>query len=128
MSTIRHHVRIDASADTVWALITDPVAITTWAEGLDACTFDGTSRTITAMGAEIVEEIVTNDSDLRRFQYSITGGPLPVEYHLATIDVIEDGEMSLLIYAAEIKPDSFKDFMDGLLGGLAQQLKTAAEK
>ena len=128
MSTIRHHVRIDASADTVWALITDPVAITTWAEGLDACTFDGTSRTITAMGAEIVEEIVTNDSDLRRFQYSITGGPMPVEYHLATIDVIEDGETSLLIYAAEIKPDSFKDFMDGLLGGLAQQLKTAAEK
>ena len=128
MATIRHHVRIDAPADTVWALITDPVAITTWADGLDACTFDGTSRTITAMGAEIVEEIVTNDSDLRRFQYSITGGPLPVEYHLATIDVIEDGETSLLIYAAEIKPDSFKDFMDGLLGGLAQQLKTAAEK
>ncbi len=128
MATIRHHVRIDAPADTVWALITDPVAITTWADGLDACTFDGTSRTITAMGAEIVEEIVTNDSDLRRFQYSITGGPMPVEYHLATIDVIEDGETSLLIYAAEIKPDSFKDFMDGLLGGLAQQLKTAAEK
>ncbi|MSO37814.1 MAG: SRPBCC family protein [Acidimicrobiia bacterium] len=128
MATIRHHVRIDAPADSVWALITDPVAITTWADGLDACTFDGTSRTITAMGTEIVEEIVTNDSDLRRFQYSITGGPMPVEYHLATIDVIEDGETSLLIYAAEIKPDSFKDFMDGLLGGLAQQLKAAAEK
>ena len=32
------------------------------------------------------------DDELRRFQYSIVSGPMQPEYHLATVDVIEDGE------------------------------------
>lgn len=128
MATIRHHVRIETPADEVWEIVSDPAGISEWADGIDACTFDGTARTITAMGTEIVEEIVTNDDELRRLQYSITEGPLPVEHHIATIDVIEDGDTALLVYSCDVRPDELKEFMDGLLGNLANQIKAAAEK
>ena len=128
MATIRHHTRVDAPADRVWGIVTDPAGIADWADGIDTATFDGTSRTLTAMGMEIVEEIVTNDADLRRFQYSITEGPVPLEHHLATIDVLEDGDGALLVYSLELRPDGLKDFFDGLAAGVVQQLKTAAER
>ena len=53
----------------------------------------------------ITEEIVTVDDDLRRFQYSITEMPIPVEYHLSTIDVLEDGDGTLIVYGVDVQPD-----------------------
>ena len=44
-----------------------------------------------------IEEIVTVDLQLRRFQYRVTGGDLPVEEHLGTIDVIELEEQNSIL-------------------------------
>jgi len=67
------------------------------------------------------EEIVTNDATLRRFQYRIVGGAVPVESHLGTVDVIDDGGSSLVIYSTEVSPDEVADTLgpaieDGLRG------------
>ncbi len=56
------------------------------------------------------EEIVTSDDDLRRFQYRVIemqfgGQPMPPPVNvLATVDVIEDRDGSLVIYSTDIEP------------------------
>lgn len=130
MATIRHHARIDATPDDVWAIVSDAGAIADWAPGIERCDWDGTTRTIHMGGLQIAEEVVTSDADLRRFQYRITDGPMPLEYHLATVDVFEDdpaGKGTFLVYSCEVKPDEAADLLGPVLGGLVESLKAKAE-
>jgi carbon monoxide dehydrogenase subunit G len=105
MASIRYHARINRSPDEVWALVSDAGGLEAWFPGVDACTFDGEVRTVSTMGIEIEERVVLSDPDLRRFQYTIVGGPMVPEHHLATVDVLEDGDGSLLVYACDVRPD-----------------------
>jgi len=121
MATLRSHARIHRTADEVWAVVGDPSRIIEWFPGLSGVEIDGTTRTLTMRsGLPVHEEIVTLDHRRRRFQYRITG-PLPVRYHLGTMDVIDDGEPGcLLLYSTEIEPDPMAFVLDGAISeGLA---------
>lgn len=116
MATIRSHARIDRSADAVWKVVGDPARIIEWFPGLTGVTVADGHRTLTMRsGLTVEEEIVTLDHRLRRFQYRITG-PLPVRYHLGTMDVLEDGRPGcLLVYSTEIEPDPMAFVLDGVI-------------
>ena len=45
MATIRHHARIDASPDDVWAIVSDAGGIADWAPGMEpgSVVWDGTT-------------------------------------------------------------------------------------
>lgn len=113
MATIRHHARIARPADEVWAQVTDAGDIT-WLDGIDACSLDGDVRTVSTMGIEVQERIVTNDAALRRLQYTIVGGPLVPEHHLATLDVLEDGDGCIFVFGCDLRPDELHEMFDGL--------------
>jgi hypothetical protein len=49
------------------------------------------------------------------------------EQHLATLDVIEDGDASLVIYACDVKPDDASQFLDPVLAQALDGLKTYLE-
>ena len=103
MASVRHHVRIGAAAADVWAVVGRPELLHLWFPGITACTVDGTSRTIvTGNGVSMPEQIVTHDHLLRRFQYRITA-PL-FRDHLATIDVLELGDESVVVYSTDAEP------------------------
>jgi uncharacterized protein YndB with AHSA1/START domain len=108
MPTLRSHVVIDAPADAVWKVVSDAANIADWFPAMDSSTGDGTRRTVVLRGgATLIEEIVTNDPELRRFQYRAIGGDLAVERHLGTIDVIELGpDRSIVVYGTEIEPET----------------------
>jgi uncharacterized protein YndB with AHSA1/START domain len=72
MATIRHHAHIGRSPDDVWKLVADAAAISAWFPGIESSSGDAKTRRCSMGGAELVEEIVTADADLRRFQYRIT--------------------------------------------------------
>lgn len=128
MATLRHHARINRSADDVWKVVRDAGGIDAWFTGVDACTLDGDTRTVSISGGiELGEAIITNDDALRRFQYSIVSGPMVPEHHLATIDVIEDGDASLVIYSCDVKPDEAGALLDGALAGGVAGLKAHLE-
>lgn len=55
---------------------------------------------------------MTVDDELRRFQYRITEGPMPPEFHLGTVDVLPDGDGSLVIHSTEVVPDDAKPVFD----------------
>ena len=128
MATTRAHIHIDRPADEVWKAITDPTLIKDWFPGLSNCTAADSVRHVwTTTGIEVDEEIVTNDADLRRFQYRLLPGPVPVEHHLATVDVLEDGDGSLVIYAVDVLPEPFGPAMQQTAEGALAGLKAYSE-
>lgn len=129
MATVRQHIRINRPADDVWKVISDAGAISSWFPGIETSSASGSRRECSmAGGVPIVEDIVTNDDELRRFQYRIIEGPMPVDYHLGTVDVLEDGQGSLVIYGTDIEPGDGAEMMSGAFAGALQELKTQLER
>lgn len=106
MATVRAHARISRPADEVWKVVSNAGSME-WFPGVEASSLEGSVRTVTFEGGiEVQEEIVTNDDELRRFQYRIVGGALPVDFHLGTVDVLEDGDGSIVVYGTDVQPDN----------------------
>lgn len=105
MATLRREVRIARTADDVWAVIADAGAIAEWFPAMETSSIEGDVRHCSLRsGLELVEQIVTSDDELRRFQYRVTGG-VPVIEHLATVDVFALGPTdALLVYSTEVEP------------------------
>jgi uncharacterized membrane protein len=129
MASLRSHIRIDRPAEQVWKLVADPAGISTWFPGIETATADSGTRSCTlAGGVELREDIVNVDAQLRRFQYRITEG-MPVEYHLGTVDVLEDGpDRALVVYSTEISPESVAELMQPAIEGGVQGLKARVEQ
>ena len=123
MATIRYHARINRSADEVWKVVSDAGNMD-WFPAAESCSLSGTTRTV-SFGGDITvdEEIVTSDDELRRFQYRIVGGAMPVESHLGTIDVIEDGDGALVIYSTDVLPDGLAKPMNSSIRAAVEGLK-----
>ena len=128
MASLRSTVRIARPADEVWRTVSEPAGISAWFPGIEQATAVGGTRSCTlAGGHELHEDVVNVDSALRRFQYKITGG-MPVEYHLGTVDVLEDGpDSTLVVYSTEITPNSLADLMGPSIEGGVQGLKAHLE-
>jgi uncharacterized protein YndB with AHSA1/START domain len=129
-ASIRREIRIARPADEVWEVVRRPGIIHLWFPGVVACTFDGTSRTITTgTDQTLVEEIITNDPLQRRLQYRIDS-PL-FRDHLATVDVVDLGDgTSLVLYSTDADPATMALVVSGGTGGalteLRRQLETGA--
>jgi carbon monoxide dehydrogenase subunit G len=127
MASIRHHAHVNSAPDTVWALVADPTGIADWLPGVDSCTLDGDVRTVGTMGIEVQERVLVSDPELRRFQYGIVGGAMVPELHVATIDVLEDGDGSLVIYSCDVRPDELADMFSSIYASGLEAIKTQAE-
>lgn len=127
MASLRSHARIARPADEVWKVVSDAAGISAWFPGIEeASAADGTRSCTLAGGMQLEEDIVNVDGALRRFQYRITSG-MPAEHHLGTVDVLEDGDGSLVVYSTEISPDSLADVMGPAVEGGLQGLKAHLE-
>jgi len=125
--SIRHHIRIDRSADEVWALAGDPTRLHEWFPGITACTVDGNLRVITlGSGIPLPEEILVCDDVQRRFQYRITA-PL-FTFHRGTIDVLdmEDGTC-VVVYTTDADPRTMALTIGGGTAGALDELKRQME-
>ena len=128
MSSIRVHTRIAASADDVWKVVADTGNLADWFPPVTKSSQSGDVRTI-ELGPDTVldERIVTSDGDLRRLQYAIISGMPEGTQHLATIDVIEDGSGSLVVYGTDVTPDELAPMILGAIGAGIEGLKSYVE-
>jgi hypothetical protein len=129
MATARAHASIDRPADAVWAIVSDPTGLPSWFPNVTACTLSGDVRTVTVTGGiDVDERIVTNDPDLRRFQYRIIKAPMQIDEHLSTVDVLEHGDGCLVIYAMDVSPDELGPGMqqtaEAAVAGLKQHVES----
>jgi hypothetical protein len=120
---MRETVHIDAAPEKVWAGIREPLALLDWFDGIDSGEMVGNARKLKMGDITVTEEIVTVDDDLRRFQYAITELPIPIEFHLATIDVLPEGDGTLLVYGVDVRPDGLKDILAPTISGAAKGIK-----
>ncbi len=118
---------ISVPADAAWAVVGRPELLHHWFPGIDACTVDGRTRTITTgMGLQLAEELVTNDPLQRRFQYRVDGGLL--REHLATIDVHDLGAGRCLVsYATDAAPAAMALTLGGATQGALEELRRQLE-
>ncbi|SNR75411.1 Polyketide cyclase / dehydrase and lipid transport [Haloechinothrix alba] len=124
MATLRHHALVNSSPEAIWEVVSDAPAISGWFPAITDSTGDNRRRTVTlADGSTLQEDIVTCDPELRRFQYRIVGGDLPIDSHLGTIDVIRiDDRRSLVVYSTEIEPSSVAETFSGAIADGVESL------
>ncbi len=116
MVTARRHRRIRRRAADVWALVGDAGRLAEWFPGIVAARVDGDRRTIElATGVTLEETIVERDDLVRRFRYRITPNGL-IESHQGIIDVLDDGDTSIVVYTQEVEPPA----MAVILGGACE--------
>ncbi|MGB6057721.1 MAG: SRPBCC family protein [Microthrixaceae bacterium] len=130
MATIRRELMIERPADEVWSVVGDAGAIHRWFPGIVSSTYTpsvspntpATRKVELASGLSLVEEVVTNDPLLRRFQYRITGGAF--KQHLATVDVIEiDEKRCLAVYGTDATPAVMALVLGGASGEALENLR-----
>lgn len=128
MASLRSTARIARPADEVWKVVSDVAGISAWFPGIEQATAgEGTRSCTLAGGHELQEDVVNVDHELRRFQYRITAG-MPVERHLGTVDVLEDGaDGALVVYSTEVTPDGLADVMGPSIERGVQGLKAHVE-
>jgi hypothetical protein len=127
MASFRSQVRMACDPAIAWDLVADPGRIAEWFPGVEDAAVDGTTRTMTLRsGLPLVEEVVNIDHRLRRFQYRIVG-PLPVDHHLGTIDVIDDPPGCLVVYSTEITPEPMGFVIDGATAAALAELRRIVE-
>jgi uncharacterized protein YndB with AHSA1/START domain len=127
LGSIRHQIRINRSADEVWALAGDPARLHEWFPGIVDCQVEGTNRVITTgSGMPMPEEILVIDDCQRRFQYRLAA-PI-IRHHRGTIDVIdlEDGTC-LVVYSTEADPRTMALMVAGGTAGALEELKRQME-
>lgn len=125
--SVRRQVRIGAPPERVWELVGDAGRIAEWFPGVVACRVEGSTRIVTTgSGIDMPEEIVTCDRLQRRFQYRIA---TPVLHeHLATIDVIDEGDgSSLVLYAVDADPATMALVLGGAAGRGLENVRARLE-
>jgi carbon monoxide dehydrogenase subunit G len=130
MATLRSDITIDRPVQEVWAVVSDAGRISEWFPSVNTSSASGNGRSCELQGGvPLEEEIVTNDPELRRFQYRIVGGGVPADFHLGTIDVLAlDGDRSLVVYSTEITPDELAGTMGPAVEGGVRGLKEYCER
>ena len=127
MASLRCDIRIARPPDAVWTLVAHAGRISEWFPGMERVVLEGSTRTVTLRsGLPLVEEVVNVDARLRRFQYRIVG-PLPITYHLGTVDVLDDEGDTRIVYSTEITPDPLAFVIDGAIAAAVDGLKALAE-
>lgn len=125
--SVRSEIKVRASADDVWAVVSDSSRLVEWFPGVVSCTVEGDVRTVvTGSGISMPEHILTVDRLLRRFQYRITG---PVfKEHLSTVDVHELGDGTcLVVYGVDAEPSVMALVLGGAAGAALENLKAIVE-
>jgi hypothetical protein len=140
MGSVRRHLAIAASADTVWALVGAPGRLHEWfpvvaTEIADPPSAEAAARGAVAQrwislanGLRFEEDIVTLDHSQRRFQYRIVNNGL-ITQHLATVDVLEDGpDRCIVVYSTDMEPAPMALVISGAAGQGLETLKEMFEQ
>jgi polyketide cyclase/dehydrase/lipid transport protein len=127
MAEGKAEAKIAAPPDEVWAVVGEFHGLDTWMPGIDKSEPDGDVRKLQTMGMEIHEQLQSRDDSARQMSYSIVKAPMPLEHHLATITVLEDGDGCIVVWEYDVRPDEMAAAMGPVYEGSVQAVKAHFE-
>ena len=121
MKILKEEIELHCSANELWAILSD-VARCDWVPSIEDITLSEDCRHFEMKGmGEITEKILKCDEQEMILQYSAIKTPVPIEYHLATIQIFPISEKQCsLTWITEISPDIFSN-------GIHQGMLTSIE-
>lgn len=126
MVSIVKTIPVGSSAAQAWQKISDVGAVDKLVDMIATCSIDGDIRTCTLPdGAAIKEQIITIDEDAKRVVYAIKEGPLPLEFHCASVQVVENAKGTNVVWTVDVKPDAIAEPLSGMMDGAAQSMSAA---
>ena len=119
-------IEIDRGPDAVWAVVRE-FGEMSWLPGVESVTVEGDIRTVTMMGMSIEEKLINLDDEKMQITYGIVGGPVPIEFHEATISVVPAGDGTRASWAVTAAPEGTAAFMSGMYATGLEALKAKVE-
>ena len=109
---IRIEHQFGFSAANVWAIVGQPDRVD-WVPGVTGCEFDGEVRRFSFPGAgKLAERILSLDALAREIHYGVIESNPPLIDHHASINVVSNGEGSVMIWCTEVDPISVEPFIE----------------
>lgn len=125
VATARVETTIDATAEQVWDAVADVGAVhRRLLPGRVAdARMEGDTRILTMPdGWEVRELIVSIDHETRRMAYAVVGGQrLPLTYHHAEFQVIDQRNRSRLVWLTDVLPH-------GMVGAVRARMEVGIEE
>ncbi|WP_405093885.1 SRPBCC family protein [Micromonospora sp. NBC_01392] len=132
MAMVRVEAVVDAPARQVWDAVADVGAVhRRLLPGRVAdARLDGDVRILTMPdGHQIRELILGVDHDLRRMAYAVVEGQrLPLTYHHAAFQVLDEGRRSRLVWLTDVLPHHMADVVRPRVERGITEMKAALER
>ena len=113
--------QFECDADQLWAIVGTPDRVD-WVPGVKDCFYDGEVRTLFLPGAgKIKERILDRNAESRTMSYSCFDSPVPLESHLASIEVRPNAKGCELVWETTVIPEVNEPFIkQSKMGALVQ--------
>lgn len=123
MAGITKTIPAAAGSKVAWKKISDIGAVDKLVDMIASCSLDGDVRTCTLPdGQTIKERVITVDEDVKRVVYTVTEGPLPMEFHCASVQVVEEDNQTNVVWIVDVKPDELAAPLSEMMDGAAQSM------
>lgn len=111
MSTLYKEVTVALTPDALWNKVSDVGEVSGLLNVITHSEISGETRTCEmADGGKLTERILDVDQAHKRVAYTITDAPFPVEFHSASMEVLDAGNgKSTLRWVTDLKPDAVAD-------------------
>jgi len=123
MATLFLTSQLPVSVDHAWHRVAAVDQVHDILPLVTSCTVDGDQRAcLLANGAQLKEEIISIDNDLKRIAYTVIDSPFGLEYHAASMQIVADGQGARIIWITDFKPDQLKDALTPMLEQMFAQM------
>ncbi|MFY0681039.1 MAG: SRPBCC family protein [Thalassovita sp.] len=127
MATISKTIPAASGVQNAWKMVSNIGAVDKLVDMIQSCELHDDLRICTLEdGQSIKEKIITVDADAKRLVYTITEGPMPIEFHCASVVVSATEHAAELTWTVDVKPDALaaplSDMMDAVAASMAQRL------
>jgi len=124
MTSIIKIIDVKKDVDYVWEKVRNVGGVTELTNLITECRLDGDTRYCTlADGAKLVEKIISIDEAVKRIGYTITDGPMPLDFHFASLQVVKNGSGAQMIWSVDFKPDALAEGFAPMMDMIAESFK-----
>lgn len=117
-------IQFPCSPAQLWAIVGTPDRVD-WVPGVTECTYDGSVRSLSLPGAgSIKEQILEHNDAAMTMQYSCIESPIPLESHLAEIELKANETGTTMHWRTTVAPEQFEQFIAESMDGAIEQLHT----